>query len=243
MVYFYYIFMNAKCFILNFGSIHRKMQLTKVLILLESIGTIHLTLSMNYLEILTEEQRHIVLCADSIVHRHVLPRKSIRVSLPPVENNVTFHTLTHTHLQEYDFNMVDTFLRIITEGTRWSVEVSRIGATQPEIRNEYFLKYDSYIIFTGIHKEESDIISSLSKQLQELQNEGSWNYRARFVVVTSVHINVSIQELAFKILEEMWKYYNVMDVLTVMSVSNFTFNDTLVDSAIPEGNKSEINIE
>jgi len=99
------------------------------------------------------------------------------------------------------------------------------------------------MIFTGIQKDISDIVLSLSEQLQELQNEGSWNYKARFVVVTSVHINVSIQELAFKILEEMWKYYNVMDVLTVMSVSNFTFNDTLVDSAIPEGNKSEINIE
>jgi hypothetical protein len=79
--------------------------------------------------------------------------------------------------------------------------------------------------------------------LQELQKEGSWNYRARFVVVTSVHINVSIQELAYKILEKMWKYYNVMDVLTVMSVSNLTFTDTVVDSAIPEGNNSEIDIQ
>jgi hypothetical protein len=79
--------------------------------------------------------------------------------------------------------------------------------------------------------------------LQELQKEGSWNYRARFVVVTSVHINVSIQELAFKIPKEMWKYYNVMDVLTVMSVNNLTFTETVVDSAIPEGNKSEIDIQ
>jgi hypothetical protein len=34
-----------------------------------------------------------------------------------------------------------------------------------------------------------------------------------------------------------------MDVLTVMCVSNFRFNDTVVDSAIPEGNKSEIDIK
>jgi hypothetical protein len=139
--------------------------------------------------------------------------------------------------------MFDTFLRIVTEGARCSVEVSRIGATQTEKLNGYFLKHDSYIIFTGIHKEESDIISSVREQLQELQKAGSWNYRARFVVVTSVHINVSSQGLAFKILEEMWKYYSVMDVLTVMSVSNFRFNDTVVDSAIPEGNKSEIDIQ
>jgi hypothetical protein len=80
------------------------------------------------------------------------------------------------------------------------VELSRIGATQPEILNEYFLKHDSYIIFTGIHKEESDIILSVGDQLQELQKADSWNYRARFVVVTSVYIIVSIQELVFKIL-------------------------------------------
>ena len=219
------------------------MQLTTVMIFLECLGIIHLTLQMNNLELLTAEQRHIVLCVDNIVHRHLLPRKSLHISLPPVDNNVTSSTLTHKILQEHNFNMVDTFLRIVTEGARWSVEVSRIGATQPEIMNEYFLKHDSYIIFTGIHKEESDIISSVSDQLQQLQKAGSWNYRARFVVVTSVHINVSIQELAFKILEEMWKYYSVMDVLTVMSVSNFRFNDTVVDSAIPEGNKSEIDIQ
>jgi hypothetical protein len=139
--------------------------------------------------------------------------------------------------------MVDTFLRIVTEGARCSVELSRTGATQPQILNEYFLKHDSYIIFTGIQREESDVISSVSEQLQELQSADSWNYRARFVVVTSVHINVSIQELAFKNLEGMWKYYSVMDVLIVMSVSNFRFNDTVMDSMLPEGNKSEIDIQ
>ena len=40
--------------------------------------------------------------------------------------------------------MVDTFLRTVTEAEQWAVEVSRIGATQPEILNEYFLKLDSY---------------------------------------------------------------------------------------------------
>jgi len=219
------------------------MQLTTVLIFLVYLRIFHLTLSINNLEILTTEQRHIVLCVDNIVHRHLLPRMSLRVSLPPVDYNVTSSKIIYTILQEYNFNMVDNFLRSVTEGARYSVEVSRIGATQPKILNEYFLKHDSYIIFTGIHKEESDIISSLSEQLQELQKEGSWNYRARFVVVTSVHINVSIQQLAFKILQEMWTSYSVMDVLTVMSVSNITFNKNVADSAILEGNTSEIDIQ
>jgi hypothetical protein len=138
--------------------------------------------------------------------------------------------------------MVDTFLRVVTEGARWSVEVPRIGATKPEILNENFLKHDSYIIFTGIQKEEGDIWS-VSEQLQELQRAGSWNYRARFVVVTSVHNNVSIQELAFKIFIEIWKYYNIMDVLSVMSASNFRFYNNVMDSAIPERNKSQIDIQ
>ena len=198
---------------------------------------------MNNWELLTAEQRHIVLCVDNIVHRHLLARKSIGISLPPVDHNVTSPTLKNTLIQEYNFNMVDIFLWIVTEGARCSVELSRIGATQPQIINEYFLKHDSFIIFTGIQKEETDIIWSVSEQLQELQNAYSWNYRAGFVVVTSVHIIVSTRELAFKILEEMWKYYSVMDVLIVMCVSNFRFNDTVMDSAIREGNKSEIDIQ
>ena len=176
------------------------MQLSSLMILLENIGIFHLTLSMNNSEILTTEERHIALCVDNIVHRHLLPRKSIRVSLPSVEHNFTYSTLTHLLLQEYNFNMVDTFLRTVTESARSGVEVSRIGATQPEILNEYFLKHDSYVIFTGIHKQESDIISSLREQLQELEKAGSWNYRARFVVVTSVHINLFIQNWLSKFL-------------------------------------------
>ena len=211
------------------------MKITTVIIFLENLAIFHLTLSMNNWQLLTAEQRHLVLCVDKIVHRHLLPRKSIRISLPPVEQNVTSTTLKNTLLQEHNFNMVETFLRTVTEGARWSVELSRIGTTQPQIINEYFLKHDSYIIFIGIQREETDIIWSVSEQLQELQNADSWNYRARFVVVTSVHITVSPQELAFKILEEMWKYYSVMDVLIVMCVSNFRFNDTVMDSAIPEG--------
>ena len=211
--------------------------------LLVYLGIFQLTVAISSLETLNEEQRHIVLCVGNIVHRHLLPRQSLHVSLPPVGHNVTSHTLTHSHIQEYNFNMVDTFLRTLTEGDRWSVEVSRIGATQPEILNEYFLKHDSYIIFTGIQKEESDIIRSVSEQLQELQKADSWNYRARFVVVTSVHIQVSIQQLAFKILQEMWEYHSIMNVLTVISVSNFRFNDFVMDSAIPEGNSSGIDIQ
>ena len=176
----------------TFFFIHRKMQLTTVMILLESLGIFQLTLSMNNLEILTEEQRHIALCVDNIVHRHLLPRKSLHISLPPAEHDETSPKAKHTLLQEYNFNMFDTFLRNVTDGARCSVEVSRIGATQPVKLNKYFLKHDSYIIFTGIHKEESDIISSVSEQLQELQKAGSWNYKARFVVVTSVHVNVII---------------------------------------------------
>jgi hypothetical protein len=139
--------------------------------------------------------------------------------------------------------MVDTFLRIVTEGARCSVELSRIGATKAQIVNEYVLKSDSYIIFTGIQREGSDILSSVSEQLQELQNADSWNYRPRFGVVTSVHIKGFIQELAFKILEEIRKYYSVMDVLIVMCVSNFRFIDTVMNSVILGGNKSEIDIE
>jgi hypothetical protein len=50
--------------------------------------------------------------------------------------------------------MADTFLQIVTEGARCSVEVSRTGATQPEILKEYFLKHDSYVIFTGIREKK-----------------------------------------------------------------------------------------
>jgi len=101
-----------------FFSIHRKIQLTTVLIFLESLAIFHLTLPLNNLEILTTEQRHIVLCVDNIIHRHLLPKKSLRVSPPPVYHNVTSPTFTYTHLQEYNFNMFDILLRIVTEDAR-----------------------------------------------------------------------------------------------------------------------------
>jgi hypothetical protein len=139
--------------------------------------------------------------------------------------------------------MADAFLRSISNVARWSVEVSRLGAPELEILNKYFLKHDSYIIFTGIQTEESDIIWSVGEQLDKLQETGSWNYRARFVVVTSVHITVSIQELAFKIFEEMWNNYSVMNVLLVISVSKFKFNDNVMDTTIPKESTSKIDLQ
>ncbi|GFG32931.1 hypothetical protein Cfor_04102 [Coptotermes formosanus] len=219
------------------------MQLTRLMIFLEYLGILQLTFSMNKPELLAEEQRHIVLCVSNIVHQHLLPRQSLLVSTSSVRHNATTPTPTHTHLHEDDFDMVDTFLRNLSDSGRWSVEVSRLGAPEPEILNENFLKHDTYIIFTGIQKKQSDIIRSVSEQLYKLQKSGSWNYRARFVVLTSVHITVSTQELAFKIFEEMWEFYSVMNVLLVISVSNFKFNDIVMETTTPKESTPEIELQ
>jgi hypothetical protein len=54
---------------------------------------------------------------------------------------------------------------------------------------------------------------------------------------------VSTQELAFKIFEEMWEFYSVMNVLLVISVSNFKFNDTVMETTTPKESTPEIELQ
>jgi hypothetical protein len=108
------------------------------------------------------------------------------------------------------------------------VEVSKPGNTGLDTIHEDFRKHDSYIIFAGLHEEESRVLDSIIEQLNEIYKRVSWNFRARFIIVASTHVNVPLQQLTLKIFEEMWKYYSIMNVLLVISVTDDTIKDRLI---------------
>ncbi|PNF21729.1 hypothetical protein B7P43_G10366, partial [Cryptotermes secundus] len=65
--------------------------------------------------------------------------------------------------------------------------------------------------------------------VNELYKRMSWNFRARFIIIAEIHVNVSLQQLATKIFEEIWMYYSIMNILLVISVTHFKVNDTIKD--------------
>lgn len=134
------------------------------------------------------------------------------------------------------------FLRNLSDHMQWSVEVSKSGDTELHTTHEDFHKHDSYIIFTGLHEEESSVLDSITKQVNELCKRMSWNLRARFIFVAEIHVNVPLQQIAIKILEEMWKYYSIMNILLVISVTHFKANDTMKGRLTSHENSSQTDI-
>jgi hypothetical protein len=81
------------------------------------------------------------------------------------------------------------------------------------------------------------------EQINVLESTGSWNYRARFIVVTAIAATVPIQQLGSKIFEKMWKNYSVMHVLLLISVTNLKVNDTIVSNLTPHKNYSQVKLQ
>lgn len=189
----------------------------------------------NEQSLLTTQHRHIVLCLNDIIHRHLKPRRSLLISL-------TSASVGHLHLYANSVRTVDVFLRNLSDHIQWSVEVSKPGDTELHTTYEEFHKHDSYIIFTGLHEEESSVLGSITEQVNELYKRMSWNFRARFIFVAEIHVNVPLQQLTIKILEEMWKYYSIMNILLVISVTHFKVNDTKKGRLISHENSSQTDI-
>jgi hypothetical protein len=219
------------------------MYVITTIIFLECVGILQVASSTNEAALLTPEHRNILMCLRKIVHLHLIPRQALLISLPSVQNNVTVRELTHTHLHGDDFHLVDTFLQNASEDVQLSAQVSRPGVSQPETQQEGCCKLDSYIVFTGFQERESDVMDSLIEQLNVLESRGSWNFRAKFIIVSSVAETVSTEKLGLNIFEKMWKNYSVMRVLLITSVIKFKVNGTKVFSFTSPKNDSHVELQ
>ncbi|PSN54861.1 Ionotropic receptor 660 [Blattella germanica] len=80
-------------------------------------------------------------------------------------------------------------------------------------------KYKHYIIlfqFTRKELEEDIIVATVNERFSNLQNSFLWTHRGKFIVLFIVQGRISAQTLASRTLQELWKYYSILDVLLLV---------------------------
>jgi hypothetical protein len=95
------------------------------------------------------------------------------------------------------------------------VEISSPGQKSTEFQLYDFGKHHAYIFFVW-GQEKFDVVGSLREQLEELEDSGSWNPRARFFIVVTEQSPQDTQLMAQAIAEVLYKGYGAMDVLILI---------------------------
>jgi hypothetical protein len=138
-----------------------------------------------------------------------------------------------------DIEAADAFLQNLSERTQWSVEVSKSGGTALDATHEDLQKHDAYIFFTGHHEEERGVLNSITEQVGKLYERVSCNFRARFIFVVEIPVNVPLQQLATKIFGELWKYFSIMNVLLIIPAKYLETNDAIESRVVSRESASE----
>ena len=174
-------------------------------------------------EPLTSERRYMALCLKSIIHGNFMPEETLLVSFPNNWCNGNT-TLPKCH----DVQLVDFVLENIHRDDLLSIHVHRPEDSSVQMTDDYLTMIDNYVIFTWPEEVHGDVIEALVSQIEDLMSVGSWNPRARFLVVVTESDTRPTQLLALMICETMWATSRIINVVIMVPNSD----DLLIDGDI-----------
>ena len=173
-------------------------------------------------EPLTSERRYMAMCIRSVMHGNFMPEETLLVSFPNKCDGNT--TLSKCH----DVKLVDFVLENIHRDDLLLVNVYRPEDLSDQITDDHLTIIHNYIIFTWPEEVHGDVIEALVSQLENLMSVGSWNPRARFLVVVTESDTRPTQLLAPLICETMWAKNRIINVVVMVPNSD----DVLMDGDI-----------
>jgi hypothetical protein len=130
-------------------------------------------------------------------------------------------TITQTNSE---LQIVDSILGNIHNKIHWQLRVSAPGAEALQVVQENDEKPSSYIIFTGPERGEN-VTVDLFIQIQFMYDNGILNPRAKFLVVISEKVTVSPQLLVHSIVEKLYMYYKIINLVVLTPVYKPLFPD------------------
>ena len=133
------------------------------------------------------DHRQIALCIQKIVHKYFTKGRTILVSMPR-EEHPTGRSLSPP---PYDNNraLVSFTLTKLHENVSWPLRLF-----PPEISLDAVAETThSYMIFLWTKHEDTDVMETLTNQLDTLNEaEGaSWNPRGRFLAVRDIYVHIN----------------------------------------------------
>lgn len=109
----------------------------------------------------------------------------------------------------------DLILQAINDVNQWLLHTTNPEVDTPETSLEADLSSILYIILSSGH--EASVTSNLIYQLEDLKSKTTLNNRAPFFIIVT-DLFESSQQLAVKIIENLWKEYRILDVLVLVPV-------------------------
>jgi hypothetical protein len=196
----------------------------KALPVLLALGMLHVALPLKDGHLLTSQERHMVLCVQSVIYQHFEPGLSVLIVFPSPapEETQTLHTLAPDPSNADYTRIIYFLLHTLSEVLSWPLEISCVGCRLPEILFNGFGKHNNYIIFTWA-KEGKDIMGNLFNQMEEMKKSSSWNSRARFLVVVTRQYTKNASLQALEIAKELWNNYKVADIFILNPQESVTY--------------------
>ncbi|PNF28905.1 hypothetical protein B7P43_G01810 [Cryptotermes secundus] len=190
--------------------------LQAMVFLINMLSVLHTLLTTTSHDLVSADQRHLVMCVKTILLRHFVSGESLLVSLPSDGYNVTSQEADHLMLME-------VMVQNINEEILWPLEIYK-----PRIqRKQSFLGRQGYpnvfIMFTWFEQEERNIIINLTPQLENLITKGLLNSHARFIIIITDNV-VAPGQTALSTVEYLWANFKIFDVLVLCPIINSDLN-------------------
>jgi hypothetical protein len=84
------------------------------------------------------------------------------------------------------------------------------------VAHDDYWKMGNYVMFLWSRGDGDGLMENLNDQLDELKKRGAWNNRAKFLIVVNEH-HTDVEGVALKIMNELWQFYRVLNVLVLIS--------------------------
>ncbi|PNF20713.1 hypothetical protein B7P43_G17654 [Cryptotermes secundus] len=162
---------------------------------------------------LTAVQQHIASCVRTLALRHFPTGGPVSISTPSNELQDTNATLS-----EDNQPMVNFVLGALNDMTRWPILVFTSDILADETSEEVIIPH-SYIIFLWPQQDER-IYDTIKTQMQDQQQNPSWNPRAKFLVVVIGHDSEPHMSVARHICEILWEVSKICNVVVLIPSSH-----------------------
>ncbi|PSN45479.1 Ionotropic receptor 248 [Blattella germanica] len=171
----------------------------------------------NDVGLLTTYEDSVIKCVTTIANNHFSSQHPLHVSVYKPQVKSMERTLMKNGMHpKPDSVLIDYLLQKISEESKWSLQVTILGSTgYATVTHEDPVKKSSYLIFIW-EDEEEIIIESLIDQMEELHFDSSWNSKAAFLIVIFVQNSLSGSSIALIAVENLWKYYNVLNSVVLL---------------------------
>ncbi|PNF30598.1 hypothetical protein B7P43_G06137 [Cryptotermes secundus] len=185
------------------------------LLTLALFGVLRVTLVSQAHDLLSLEHSHMAQCVGITATQHFAHGRAISVSYPDKGSGNPERALAHFQTDS-ERHLLQPTLQHLHQKLLWQITTTRPSSASLGVAYDDYWKMGSYIILLWSGGDVQVLMGNLNDQLSALENMGTWNNRAKFLVVVDEPLMDTVG-VTLNITKELWKYYRILNVLVLVS--------------------------